>query len=122
MIINESSSKNDYVELEIQDPRKFISAIGGLTANTLKEAKDDDVPYYLKGKLDPEEMEAFGRELEMSLHRNKMSAPPTVQEIKKNDNKIKVPWFLAGTLLTHARNYGLRKLVRQNVEDIKSKL
>lgn len=105
MIINESNSRNDYEEIEIKDPRKFISAIGGLMDNGLKEAIDDDPEI----KANAEELDQIFKIAKM----NRMSVPPTIQQITKNDNKIKVPWFLVGTLLSKAKNYGLEKKFKE---------
>ena len=99
--------------------------------NTLKESEDDDVPYYFKGKLDPEEMESFGRELEMSLFRAPSPRHMTkedAEEIKEllsqpaaNKKNIKIPWFAVGIMLSKASNARSAK-IRENVEKIKKGL
>lgn len=109
MIINESNRANDYEEIEIKDPKKFISAIGGIMDSGMKESCD----FVLNEYSDEEEKEMLKNRVKDILKRNKMSAPPTVQEIKRNDNKIQVPWFLVGTLLSKAKNYGLEKKFKE---------
>ena len=105
MIINESNNQNDYEEIEIRDPRKFISAIGGIMDSGMKESTD----FVLTEASDEEEKEAMRKQIQNILKRNRMSIPPTVQEIKRSGNKINIPWFLVGTLLSKAHTYGLEK-------------
>ena len=107
MIINESKRNNDYEELEIKNPQKFIAAIGGITGSGLKESEDS------WEELLKKESDITAKEIEQILNKNKMSIPPTVQEIKRSGNKIKVPWFLVGTLLGRAQTYGLEKKFRE---------
>ena len=78
-------------------------AIGGLTDNGLKESDES----YEQMRSDRRAMNR--KEIENILKQNKMSNPPTVQEIKKSGNKIKIPWFLVGTLLSKAHTYGIEK-------------
>lgn len=106
MIINESSNKNDYKEMRITNTQKFISAIGGLMDNSLKESSKDLMSYE---ELRKQRRELNAKQVADMLRSNKMSNPPTVQEIKQRGNKIKVPWFLVGTLLSKAHSYGLEK-------------
>lgn len=99
MIINESIGRDDYDEIEIKNPQKFISAIGGIMDSGVRESLTEDV----------DRQKRMEQQIVSILKQNKMSTPPTVQEIKRNDNKIKVPWFLVGTLLSKAKEYGLEK-------------
>lgn len=101
MIINESNSnKKDYEELEIVNPQKFISAMGGIMDSGLKESDES---------MDDWRKDMIKKNIKDTLKRNKMSVPPTPREIQRSGNKIKVPWFLVGTLLSKAHTYGLEK-------------
>ena len=89
MIINES--RKDPVEFEIVNPKKFISAMGGLVDNSINEDK------------------AFDAMLRQMLANNKMSAPPTPTEVKKSNNKIKIPWALVGVAMHRLQDWGINK-------------
>lgn len=105
MIINESNNRQDYEELTIKNPSRFISAIGGIVDSGMKESED----FILTEKSDEEIQKEMEKQIRQILNQNKMSVPPTPREIQRSGNKIKVPWFLVGTLLSKAHTYGLEK-------------
>lgn len=90
-----NEAKED-VTFEVTNPSKFIDAIGGLMDSGMYESTD---PY---GK-------DFEDEVLRIIKRNYGKVPPTASDIKRRNNKIKVPWFLAGALTSKLVNYGLRK-------------
>ena len=109
MIINESSKQKSYEEFEIKDPKKFISAIDNIidSSKGLTESDDYDLSKFAEDYKD---------EIRAALKMNKMSAPPTRSEIEKSGSKFKVPWFLVGTLLNKAKNYGLEKKFKERYD------